>query len=125
MELKLGGKYTIGKELGAGAFGKVYHATEIATKAEYAIKVESTKNKNPQLLHEAKLIKTMKGKGIPELKAIFVEGESNIMVMTLLGKSLEALLKVWKGKFSLHTVLMIAIQALERIEHIQTNNFFT
>lgn len=93
MDLKLGGKYKIGKKLGAGAFGEVYLVTEISSGTEYAIKIESTRNKNPQLLHEAKLIKLMKGKGIPELKAVFVEGEYNIMVMTLLGPSLEALLK--------------------------------
>jgi len=93
MDLKLGGKYKIGKKLGSGAFGEVFSATEISSGEEVAIKVESNKTKHPQLLHEAKLIKLMKGKGIPELKGAIVEGDYNVMVMTLLGPSLENLLK--------------------------------
>lgn len=93
MDLKLGGKYKMGKKLGSGAFGEVYSATEVATGEEVAIKVESNRTKHPQLLHEAKLIKLMKGKGIPELKGAIVEGDYNVMIMTLLGPSLENLLK--------------------------------
>jgi casein kinase 1 epsilon len=93
MDLKLGGKYKTGKKLGSGAFGEVYSATEIATGEEVAIKVENNRTKHPQLLHEAKLLKILKGKGIPELKGAIVEGDYNIMIMTLLGPSLENLLK--------------------------------
>jgi serine/threonine protein kinase len=93
MDLKLGGKYKIGKKLGSGAFGEVFSATEIASGEEVAIKVESNRTKHPQLLHEAKLLKLLKGKGIPELKGAIVEGDYNIMIMTLLGPSLENLLK--------------------------------
>ena len=45
------------------------------------------------------------------------------MIMTLLGPSLENLLKYCKGKLTLHTTVMFAIQALERIEHVQSCNF--
>jgi len=93
MNLKLGGKYKVGKKLGSGAFGEVFYAKDNATGEEVAIKVESNRTKHPQLLHEAKLIKLMKGKGIPELKGAIVEGDSNVMIMTLLGLSLENLLK--------------------------------
>ena len=93
MDLKLGGKYKIGKKLGSGAFGEVFSATELASGEEVAIKVESNRTKHPQLLHEAKLLKLLKGKGIPELKGAIVEGDYNIMIMTLLGPSLENLLK--------------------------------
>jgi casein kinase 1 epsilon len=93
MNLKLGGKYKVGKKLGSGAFGEVFYAKDTASGEEVAIKVESNNTKHPQLLHEAKLIKLMKGKGIPELKGAIVEGDSNVMIMTLLGLSLENLLK--------------------------------
>jgi serine/threonine protein kinase len=93
MDLKLAGKYKMGKKLGSGAFGEVYSATEIVSGEEVAIKVESNRTKHPQLLHEAKLLKLLKGKGIPELKGAIVEGDYNVMIMSLLGPSLENLLK--------------------------------
>jgi casein kinase 1 len=120
MDLKLGGKYKMGKKLGSGAFGDVYIAKDLNTDEEVAVKVESNRTRHPQLLHEAKLIKMLKGKGIPELKGAIIEGDYNVMVMQLLGPSLENLFKYCKNKFSLHTTLMFGIQALERIEHVQS-----
>lgn len=91
MDLKLGGKYKIGKKLGAGAFGEVYIAKDNTTGEDVAVKIEDNRTKHPQLLHEAKLLKLLKGKGIPELKGALIEGDYNIMVISLLGPSLEHL----------------------------------
>ena len=74
MKLELGGRYKQLKKLGAGAFGKVYLAEDNETKEHVAVKVEDNRSKHPQLLHEAKLLKLLKGKGIPELKSAFIEG---------------------------------------------------
>lgn len=65
----------------------------------------------------------MKGKGIPEMKGVIIEGDYNIMIMQLLGPSLEELFNYCKRLFSLKTVLMLAIQMLERIELVQSNHF--
>lgn len=91
MDLKLGGKYKLGKKLGAGAFGEVYIAKDNSSGEEVAVKIEDNRTRHPQLLHEAKLLKLLKGKGIPELKGALIEGDYNIMVITLLGPSLEHL----------------------------------
>ena len=122
-DLKLGGKYKIGKKLGAGAFGEVYLAKDSATGEEVAVKIEDNRTRHPQLLHEAKLLKILKGKGIPELKGALIEGDYNIMVLSLLGPSLEHLFNYCKQKFSLQTTIMFGVQALERIEHIQAWDF--
>lgn len=45
--LKLGGKYKMGKKLGAGAFGEVHLAQEIKTGDDVALKIESNKTRHP------------------------------------------------------------------------------
>jgi serine/threonine protein kinase len=119
MDLKLGGKYKLGKKLGEGAFGQVYIAKDNTTGEEVAVKVEDNRTRHPQLLHEAKLLKLLKGKGIPELKGALIEGDYNVMVISLLGPSLENLFNYCGQKFSLHTTVMFGIQGLERVEHVQ------
>ena len=38
MELRVGGKYRLSRKLGCGAFGDIYHGTNIRTNEEVAIK---------------------------------------------------------------------------------------
>lgn len=43
MELRVGGKYRLSRKLGCGAFGDIYHGTNIRTNEEVAIKLVSSK----------------------------------------------------------------------------------
>jgi casein kinase 1 len=60
--------------------------------------------------------------GIPTIKWFGVEGDYNVLVMDLLGPSLEDMFNFCNRKLSLKTVLMLAEQM---VGLIYTINFFT
>uniref|UniRef100_A0A3Q2PQ62 non-specific serine/threonine protein kinase n=1 Tax=Fundulus heteroclitus TaxID=8078 RepID=A0A3Q2PQ62_FUNHE len=124
MELRVGNKYRLGRKIGSGSFGDIYLGSNIATGEEVAIKLECVKTKHPQLHIESKFYKMMQGGvGIPSIKWCGAEGDYNVMVMELLGPSLEDLFNFCSRKFSLKTVLLLADQMISRIEYIHSKNF--
>lgn len=124
MELRVGKKYRLGRKIGSGSFGDIYLGTNVTTGEEVAIKLESVKTKHPQLLYESKLYRVFQGGiGIPYIRWYGVEGNYNVLVLDLLGPSLEDLFNYCNRKFSLKTVLMVADGLLSRIEFIHAKNF--
>lgn len=124
MELRVGNKYRLGRKIGSGSFGDIYLGTTISTGEEVAIKLECIKTKHPQLHIESKFYKIMQGGiGIPTIKWCGSEGDYNVMVMELLGPSLEDLFNFCQRRFSLKTVLLLADQMISRIDYIHSRNF--
>jgi serine/threonine protein kinase len=126
MELRVGGKYRLGRKIGSGSFGDIFLGTNVQTHEEVAIKLESVKSKHPQLLYESKVLRILQGGdsvGIPCVRWYGTEGDYNIMILDLLGPSLEDLFNFCSRKFSLKTVLMLAEQMLSRIEYCHSKNF--
>jgi casein kinase 1 len=124
MELRVGGKFRLGRKIGSGSFGDIYIGTNVQSGEEVAIKLESIKSKHPQLLYESKLYKILAGGvGVPNVHWYGVEGDYNVMVIDLLGPSLEDLFSFCNRKFSLKTVLMLADQMVNRIEYVHAKNF--
>ncbi|XP_046990226.1 casein kinase I isoform X1 [Schistocerca americana] len=124
MELRVGNKYRLGRKIGSGSFGDIYLGTNISTGEEVAIKLESIRTRHPQLHIESKFYKLMQGGvGIPSIKWCGSEGDYNVMVMELLGPSLEDLFNFCSRRFSLKTVLLLADQLVSRIDYIHSRNF--
>lgn len=124
LELRVGKKFRLGRKIGSGSFGDIYLGTNMTSGEEVGIKLESVKSKHPQLLYESKIYKILNGGlGVPNLRWFGVEGEYNVMVIDLLGPSLEDLFNYCGRRFQLKTVLMIADQLLCRLEYCHSKNF--
>lgn len=124
MEFRIAGKYRVGRKIGSGSFGEIYLATNIQTGEQVAVKMEKVSTNHPQLLYEARLYRAFQGDaGIPQMFWYGIEGTHNVLVMELLGQSLEELLQSNKGRLPLKTVLLLADQMIKRIEYIHSRNY--
>ena len=111
-------KYKADSKIGQGSFGKIYSAHNINNGELFALKLEK-RNSNQSLLEtETYILCYLKGEGIPFIKSFGFSGEYNVLVMELLGKSLETLFQENDCKFSLKTVCMLAEQMITRLEYI-------
>ncbi|XP_072989168.1 casein kinase 1-like isoform X1 [Typha latifolia] len=120
----VGGMFKLGKKIGSGSFGELFLGVNVQSGEEVAVKLEPVKTKHPQLHYESKLYTLLQGgNGIPHLKWFGVEGEHNIMVIDLLGPSLEDLFNYCNRKFTLKTVLMLADQFINRVEYMHSRGF--
>ncbi|VDP12314.1 unnamed protein product [Onchocerca flexuosa] len=117
-------KYKLIRKIGSGSFGDIYLAINITNGEEVAVKMESNKARHPQLLYESKVYKILQGGvGIPHIRWYGTEREYNVLVMDLLGPSLEDLFNFCSRRFTMKTVLMLADQMIGRIEYVHPDNF--
>jgi len=124
MELRVGSRFRLGRKIGSGSFGDIYLGTNITNSEEVAIKLECVHSKHPQLHIEARFYRLMQGGvGIPSIKWCGTEGDYNVLVMELLGPSLEDLFNFCNRKFSIKTVLLLADQLISRLEYVHSKNF--
>lgn len=73
--------------------------------------MEPVSARHPQLLYESKLYRLLAGGiGIPHVRWFGQERDFNVLVMDLLGPSLEDLFQFCSRRFSMKTVLMLADQ---------------
>lgn len=118
--------YQLTKKLGSGAFGQIWKAVNLKTKLEYAIKFENVESKHQQLYTECRIYlwfhseSSVLAQAIPQVVYYGIEGKKNIMIMDLLGPSLEDLFSKMKKKFSMKTILMLADQMIKRIEYVHS-----
>ncbi|CAN7090394.1 unnamed protein product [Brassica rapa subsp. narinosa] len=124
MEPRFGNRFRLGRKIGSGSFGEIYLGTDVQTNEEVAIKLESVKTAHPQLSYESRIYRVVQGgTGIPNIKWFGAEGDYNVLVMDLLGPSLEDLFGYCSRKFTLKTVLMLADQMINRLEFIHSKSY--
>jgi hypothetical protein len=128
MDFTFGGKYRLEEELAIGGCGTlhrflslgqalnalpgtVFYGVHTVAGKEVAIKVEPAVAKHSPLKHESKIYKSlMGGPGVPWIIWSGKQGDYNVMVIDLLGPSLEDLFKMCNRHFSLRTVALLADQ---------------
>lgn len=121
-------KYFVSQKIGQGSFGVVYAGYDLKTSESLAIKVEEFQDKNHVrkkeiLLKEAKFLYSLNGeKGFPKMIYFTKTDSKRVMIMPLLGRNLEHLLRKCGKKFTLKTVLMMADQMITRLEFIHTKD---
>ncbi|CAH8550256.1 unnamed protein product [Dicrocoelium dendriticum] len=100
-----------------------YTLTSLGHLNEVAVKMENIYSKHPQLHFEHKVYRMLAGAvGIPQTKWYGATRTYWVLVMDLLGPSLEDLFTFCCRRFTLKTVLMLADQMLARIEHVHNKN---
>ena len=112
-------KYQCIKKLGEGSFGKIYEA--IYKDEHFALKFENV-NRNSNLLEsEASIMAYLKGPNIPFVKSFGTSGNYNILIMQLMGKSLEEYINE-KRTFSIKTVCLLGYQMINILEYIHNKH---
>lgn len=116
-------KYRLIKKLGDGAFGSVYLTYNMETGEDFAIKVEKRRIPHPLLEKEAYILFYLKGPGLPEVKSFGKTKDYNVLIQTLLGKSLYDLYNDFQKRFTIKDICMIGIQTIERLEYIHSKGY--
>ncbi|OLL22934.1 Casein kinase I 1 [Neolecta irregularis DAH-3] len=138
----VGVHYRVGRKIGEGSFGVIFEGTNLLNNQQVAIKFASLlKSDAPQLRDEYRTYKLLVGccmrapcctrhltdgvaiAGIPNVYFFGQEGLHNILVIDLLGPSLEDLFDWCGRRFSTKTVVQVARQMLTRVQTIHEKNF--
>eukprot|EP00831_Metopus_contortus_P024414 TRINITY_DN2129_c0_g1_i5.p1 TRINITY_DN2129_c0_g1~~TRINITY_DN2129_c0_g1_i5.p1 ORF type:complete len:291 (-),score=39.28 TRINITY_DN2129_c0_g1_i5:23-895(-) len=78
----------------------------------------------PHLGHEARVYKHLKGgEGIPQMYFAGEEGDYRVIVMDLLGPSIQDLFAYSRGHFSLQMVIKIGLQMIKRVEFLHLKQY--
>lgn len=115
-------KYRITRRIGGGSFGEIYMGVG-PNNEKVAVKFERHGTRCPQLRHEYKVYRELTGcHGFCQVYHFGTQDNYNVMVMDLLGPSLEDLFNKCNRRFSLKTVLQIADQMLERADTLHSRH---
>jgi len=110
-------QYLISDKIGSGSFGEVYLAEGHKNDKKYALKVEE-RNRKSKLPREYKVYYELKKKNVysvPKIYKYIETDDYNMLVMDLLGPSLEELFNIYDKQLNLITVINIACSIIDII----------
>ena len=125
-EIIFGGRFECNKNLllGSGTFGEIYLGIDTIAKEYVAVKLEKPTTKEPQLRNEKVILDVMfEVDGFPKIHDFGAHLESTYLAMALLGPSTGDLFEYCGYKYTLQTVLLLAIQMIERIQELHSKNY--
>jgi serine/threonine protein kinase len=118
--------YELINKIGSGSFGEVYIAKNKTDNKMYAAKIEEIKNKN-RLKSEyniyKKINKDNKIIGIPKIYNFIQTSDYNIMIMDLLGSSLESIYEKNDRKISMNCLFKLSIDMIDLIYNFHKRGF--
>ncbi|CAN6904875.1 unnamed protein product [Brassica oleracea] len=116
---RIGSKFRLGRKIGSGSFQEIY--------IELMFRPTKRSLLSIKLVSLFKLLLKLKDfisfSGFTNMKWFGVEGDHIVLVMDLLGPSLEDLFGYCNMKFTLKTVLMLADQMINRLEFIHSKSY--
>mmetsp|Transcript_61005 Transcript_61005/g.107169 ORF Transcript_61005/g.107169 Transcript_61005/m.107169 type:complete len:429 (-) Transcript_61005:54-1340(-) len=122
MIVSFGEKFELSEKIGSGSFGEIFFTRNIKTGENVATKSEKkSKKAKSQLRREAKIYLMLSGTvGIPSVKWFGETPDKYLLVMELLGQSLEDLFNYCGRVFSLKTILLLAYELVSRVESVHS-----
>ena len=115
-------KYKPIKIISKGTFGRVYSTIRLDDKSVFAMKTELIKQEKNLLESEAYYLLTLQGFGIPKIITYGHSKKYNILIETLLGKSLYDIYILPKKVCLIKDLCLIAFQLLDRLQFIHSKD---
>ena len=117
-------KYILLQNIGKGSFGNIYLSRDIHTNLFYAIKIEEKNICHNCLENEANILLYLNYPKTPSVKSYGYTSYYNVLIMELLGKSLEDIFEhiLQKKIMSLRCVCNLGFQMIEILEFIHKKN---
>ncbi len=115
-------KYKPIKKIGCGAFGNVYSAIRLNDKSVFAMKTEKKTLNRKILESEAYYLYILQGFGIPKFISYGRTKNYNVLIETLLDKSLFQYFILGNKLCNLSDICLIGLQILDRLEWIHSKN---
>jgi serine/threonine protein kinase len=107
------------RQIGKGTTGKIYRCIDLNYNAPVAIKVENIVQNKSHLYDEYKMLKYLKSvEGIPSVYDFKSSETNQIMVMELLGPSVDSMFRYCGKSFSMKTICMLAKRMISLLESV-------